>query len=307
MFTESSAWVVEIHEFDSALAYDSTLLSTITVQTGILKRTHTITSKWGLYIALQNKVYRLDVFEDLTEQLELPAEEYISWFTEFQDTFKIYANKENIWVQYVWVWSSPFIRYRQEWNNLNVISVANDGAYDYAILWYNEESSALYEIAWTQKKKLRVNLRNNANARLLWGYYLDAAQYITSQKGMIYISGKTKESANYWVYTYGNYFPWTARSLTQSYTWTTKDFIYHTHDVNISYFADNDGTAPVVYKMSHGNPPAFWYKDWYVTTAMYQWISWEDKELVNIKIWFRLETWTSFTVSARTAIWDAWS
>jgi len=308
MITESSSGTVKIHKFNSSLVYQSTLASTITVQTWTLKRAFTISSTWNLYIALMNKVYVIDSWEVLEEQLELPSEEYISWFTEFQDTFKIYTNKQNIGVQYVWDWVNTTIRYRQEWVNLNIMSVTNDWAYDYALLWFNSESASLYKIAWTQKQEFRVNLDDNANARILWaGYYGTWAQFITNRQWIIYISGKTKESANYWVFTYGNYYPWASLSLTQSYTWTTKEFLYTAHSTLLSYIADDDNSAPKVYKVSHENPPAFWYADWYVTTEMYQWISWEDKELVKIKIWFRLETGSSFNVYWRTSIWDSWT
>ena len=122
----------------------------------------------------------------------------------------------------------------------------NDGAFDYAILGFSNTYSGLYLISGTQKQELRVNLEASAASRILDGY-------MSIRKGMVYINGgKSGESNNYGVYTFGNYYPGTPKSLVQSYTLSTTAFLFHSHSTAESYFACGDGK---VYQIEHNSPP----------------------------------------------------
>lgn len=104
-------------------------------------------------------------------------------------------------MQYTWDGVSESPNTRQEWKNQPILGIVNDGALDYAILGFNENYADLYLIQGTQKSELRVNLEASADARVF-------GSYLSIREGIVYISGgKTGQSDNYGVYTYGNYFP----------------------------------------------------------------------------------------------------
>lgn len=245
--------------------------------------------KWDRIIWVSN-------LEVVTEEFVISSDETIKWFTKFQDNYKIYTTIWNDWVQYIWDWSREIAYYRQIWSNQPVLWVVNNGAYDYAILWFNENYSDLYLISWTQKQELRVNLETNTYARVL-GWYLSVREDI------IYISWwKTWESDNYGIYTYWNYYPWTAKSLVQSYSLSTNRFTFHSHWITVSYFACVDDK---VYKINHENPPTF-ATSWYVISQVYEGIQWEQKNFVKMELGFKLENQTYFKIYIRKEIWDAW-
>ncbi len=259
-----------------------------------------IINQTGLvYIATANKVFLMESDEIVQEFLILPEQEDIKWFTEFQGQFKIYTTVVNTGVQYVWDWVSEAPSYRQEWNNQPVLWVVNDWAYDYAVLGFNRSYSNLYEIAGTQKRLLRANLSTANYSRRL-------DKYLSIRDWLIYISGgQSGQSENYWIYTYGNYFPWTPRSLVQSVSLWTDAFLHHAHNISVSYFACADDK---VYKISQNNPPDDYAASGYVVTNMYQWYLWEEKAFDYMKVWFKLNGWeikiyarTEMSLSSETA------
>lgn len=224
----------------------------------------------------------MDTNEVITDYLTLPAKEEIKGFTQYLWNFTVYSNYANTWVQYKWDWASAYPDYRQEWVNQPVLWVANDWEIDYAVLWFNEHYSDLYRIDWTQKTELRVNLETSNNSRLLnW--------YISIREWIVFISwGKSWESTNYWVYTYWNYYPWTAKSLVQSYSWTTSGFLQQCHSVSNSYMACANNK---VYVTSHNNPPSVYNTTGYLVSQIYQGNVWEELEFNRMKVWFKLNWW----------------
>ena len=244
-----------------------------------------------------NNIIEIEDTEIVTDRLKLPSNEFIIWFTEFQSNYKIYSNVWTVWMHTFRAYWEKDPSYRQQLKNQPILWVVNDWAYDYAILWYSLNYSDLYLISWTQKQELRVNLEASENSRVLsWD--------LSIREWIVYISWWLSwESNKYWVYTYGNYYPWTPKSLVQEYwiNWT-QQFTYHCHTINISYYACNDWK---VYKSDCNNPPANWYAtSWYVVSKLYEGNLWEEKVIKKIKIWFELETATSFKIYLRKNIWD---
>lgn len=151
--------------------------------------------------------------------------------TQFQNNYKVYSNAQSTGIQYIWDGDNTTPDYRQEWLNQPVLGATNDGAYDYVILGFNSSYSDLYLISGTQKQELRVNLEGAS--RVFQGD-------ISIREAIIYISGgQSGDSSNYGVYTYGNYYAGTAKSLVQSYS-KPQTFTLHAHKTNSSYFACTD-------------------------------------------------------------------
>lgn len=93
------------------------------------------------------------------------------------------------------------------------------------------------------------------------------------------------ESSNYGIYTYGNYYPGTPKSLVQEYSLSTNKFLWHAHSSNFSYFANNDGK---VYKIYHANPPTLFASTGYIVSQMYEGNILEEKSIEKIKVGFKL-------------------
>ena len=288
----TSFWSWKIHRSTTTLSAFDVSYREYTITSWWSEFVWTINDVWFLYIATWNKVFLLESDEIVQDFLILPSQEIIMWFTQFQWTYKIYTNSINTWIQYIWDWVSEAISYRQEWINQPVLWVVNDWAYDYAILWFSQFYSDLYLISWTQKSELRVNLETASYSRLLnWN--------MSIREWIIYISWwQSWESSNYWIYTYWNYYPWTAKSLVQSYSLANDWFMHHTHSDTESYFACDDNK---VYKISHNNPPSVYASTWYVVTHLYQSFLWEEKSFNYMKIWFKLNWW-EIKIYARTSM-----
>ena len=293
--TKTVFWAWKIHRSTTDLATFNVSYRSFTVASGNSGFVWVINDTGLMYIGINNKILLMEQDEIVQEFLLLPTQEIISWFTQFQGTFKIYTNLINTWVQYVWDGVSEAISYRQEWLNQPILWVVNEWATDYAILWFNENYSWLFKIQGTQKTKLRTNLKASSDSRIL-------NKYLSIREGIVYIGwGKTWQSDNYWVYTYGNYYPWTARSLVQSFSWAVS-FIYQCHKSTLSYFATADNK---VYTISHNNPPSAYAASWYVVTNMYQGFIWEEKSFNYMKLWFKLNWW-EVKIYARTDISASW-
>ena len=292
--TGTSFWTGKIHRSTNDLATFNESYREFRTNTNATSNSFvwTINDAGFLYIAKNNKIFLLESDEIVQEYLIIPAQEEITWFTQFQGSYKIYANAINTWVQYVWDWVSEAASYRQEWINQPILWVVNDGAYDYAILWFNQNYSDLYQIAGTQKTELRVNLESATYSRVL-------DKYLSIREGLVYISwGLTWESSNYWIYTYWNYYPWANRSLVQSFSGTTNQFLHHCHKRITSYFSSDDNK---VYTVDNNNPPNVYADSWYVVTNIYQWFLWEEKAFNYMKLGFKLNWW-EIRVYARTSM-----
>jgi len=200
--SKTSSWSWEIHRSTTDLATFNVWYKSYTVTSWAVSFVWTINDSWLLYIAVKNKILLMDDTEVVQDFLILPAQEEVKWFTQFQGNFKVYTNAQQTGVQYVWDWSTEAPSYRQEWINQPILWVVNDWAFDYAVLWFNENYSDLYLISGTQRQELRVNLETAAYSRILnW--------FLSIREGIVYISwGKTWQSTNEGIYTYGNYYPW---------------------------------------------------------------------------------------------------
>lgn len=292
LVSKTDSWTGQIHRTNTSLTDWSWIsLLTYNVQPWTVLEATTF-NNWGLlYIGVQNKILMIDALGSLTYPLILPADEVFKKITKFQNKFYLYLNKGNWWKQYRWDWISESPEYSQEWTNLGIMAVTSDWAYDYAILWFNEEYSWLYQIAWTQKSELRVNLEKSPNSRVLdW--------YISIRKWIVYISWwKSGQSSNYWIYSYWNYYPWTPRSLVQEFSWTTTKFKFHTHTIATSYFADANNK---VWYVTFDNPALVYPTKWYIVTKMYDWIQWEEYSRQKIEVAYKLVDWSSIKIYIRT-------
>ena len=299
--TQTSYWEGKIHRSTTNLWTWNTSYRSFTTANGSSPKVKAIS--WGgeVFFAINNCIVWLDGVEVCTIRLELPELEKAYGFTYFQNNYKIYTNVGNQWVQYYWDWIDTAPSYRQVWDNQNILDVVNNWAYDYAILGFNwtESYNDLYIISGTQKEPVRVNLEANTYSRIFDGY-------MSVREDIIYVSGgKSGESDNYWVFTYGNYYPWTPKSLTQSYSHnSTNKVLMHVHDSASSYFATQDDK---VYQIIHNNPPTNYATSGYVVSQMYEWNSWEEYTFDRSLIAFDLQTWTSIKIYYRTEIGGSWN
>lgn len=299
LFTRNNWTTAQIHRFLTDLSSPNLDYRQYTVD-WVVSPTNFVAVNyvWEVYFAVWNRVNIIDKNEVVTNYLILPAREQITWFTQYLWDFRVYSRYENTWIQYKWDWASQQPSYRQEWINQPVLSVINDWAVDYAIIWFNQYYSDLYRIDWTQKTELRVNLENSNERTLAW--------VMSIRESIVYISWKRwwLSTDKYGIFTYWNYFPWTNKSLVMSYCGTDDySFTHHCHRLTESYFASNDNK---VYKISNANPSATYQPTWYLEIHIYQWFNWEDKTFNKLKIWFKLNWW-QIDIYARTDFTSAYS
>jgi hypothetical protein len=298
--SKTSSWSGQIHRSTTDLATFNVSYKTFTTVSNFSNKAIIIDAWNRLLIGINDKIIQLDNVEVVTEKLDFRNSEEVTWFTEFQNNYKIYTKSWNSWVQYFWNGTSALPDYRQIWLNQPVLWVINDWAVDYAILWYSLSYSDLYLISWSTKQELRVNLEASTTSRVL-DWYLSIREWI------VYISWwLSGESTNYWVYTYGNYYPWTSKSLVQQYSKSTDKITWHCHSTSSSYFACNDDK---VYQIEHNNPPTasiYYNASWYIVSQMYQWIVWEEKTIKKIKVWFSLDVGSSIKIYLRKAMGWIW-
>lgn len=219
-----------------------------------------------IIFASWSNVFELDSADTLTTKLTFSDIDEIISLTVFQTQIRIYSNieDENTY-QYFWDGTSDSIDYRVGWRNLAVRSVENAWGYDYAITWYWVWEWDLYQIAWSQRQEQRVN-------KLNWEREFDS--FISSKEEMYYISGRLARYYNWdnnWIngiYTYGNYFPWYAKSLILEHPAWLKEFIRHTHESQNSYFA----TDTKVYRISVNMGSFQWYNTyWELISLKWNW------------------------------------
>ena len=155
----------------------------------------------------------------------------------------------------------------------------------------------MYLISGTQKQELRVNLESASYSRIFTGD-------ISVRESIVYISGGLSgESNNYGIYTFGNYYPGTAKSLVQSYS-KPAIFTLHSHFASASYFACSDGK---IYSSEHNAIPNNGYSpSGFITTQVYQGNLWEDKRFDNIKVGFKLESGSEIKIYLRTSFLGTW-
>ena len=253
-----------------------------------------VINDWGLmYFTSNNYVFSLDTVDIVKQRLELPENEEIVWLTRYQNKYRVYANASNLWILYLWDWYDEFADDRQTWENQPILWVVNDWAYDYAVLWFNKFYSDLYLISWIQKQKLRVNLKSNNDARKL-NWFLSIRQWI------IYIWGGRWN--DFWLFTYGNYYPWTPKGLVMSNS-TEEEVAFHVHSNTKSYISTVDDK---VYTIDHNNPPTNFSVSWEIETLTYEWISWEELQLTKVLVWYELNTSDIINIYYRTEFGGTW-
>ena len=295
--TETTWWNGKIHRSTTDLVTFNISYRSFATDTPVSIFTSIIPYSAWLYFATWNKVIEINYLEVVTDLLVLPKAEKITGFSQFQNNFRIYTSIVNCWIQYFWDWQSALPDYRQVWENQPILWIVNDWPYDYAILWFNNLYSDLYLISWTQKQELRVNLEASSTSRILdW--------YLSIREAIVYISWWLSwESNNYWIYSYGNYYPWTSKSLVQEYSKSTSRFTFHCHDTSNSYFVCTDWK---VYVISHNNPPSTYATSWYLTSHFYQWNVFDEMTFVKMKVWFKLNT-GEIKIYVRTDFNSNWS
>lgn len=299
--TKTSSWAGKIHRSTTDLATWNISYKAYTVATDTTVASAFLINTWDyLHIAVKNKIVNIyTVAEVVSDALVLPEKEKITWFTQFQNSFKIYTNLGSTGVQYIWDGTDTVVSYRQTWLNQPVLWVVNDGALDYAILWFSSAYSGLYLISWTQKQEIRVNLETSAYSRLLSGN-------MSIRKSIVYISGGWSwESSNYGIYTYGLYYPWTPKSLVQQYSLSTNAFSFHCHSTAESYFANADGK---VWYIEHNNPPTTtgYATSGYVDSQIHQGNIWEEKSFKKMKVGFKLQLNSYIEIYVRTSLGATW-
>jgi len=294
--TGTSFWTGKIHRSTTDLSTFTDNHREYEVASGSIDYVWVINNVWLLYLAMSNKVFILDREEILLDYLVLPDKEKIRFISQFQTDFTILTNNVNTWVHYIWDWASTNPKYRQEWANQPILWGCNDGAYNYITTGFNENYADLYLLAGTQKQEIRVNLETSVYSRVLW-------HFLSIREGIVYISGgKSGESSNYWVYTYGNYYAGTKKSLVQSFSLWSNAFYWHCHSESQSFFACVDDK---VYKVSHNNPPADYATSGYVVSAMYQGDVWNEMNFKEMRLGYQLNG-GSIVVKVRTSFWWSW-
>jgi len=164
------------------------------------------------------------------------------------------------------------------------------------IVGYNQAYADLVRFAGTQMQELRVNLEASAESREFYGY-------LSVREGIVYISGgRSGQSDEYGVYTYGNYFPWTSKSLVLNYALSTNRFTFHAHSEVYSYFACVDNK---VYKIEHNNPPTSFADSGYVVSEVHNGAIWEELSLEDLRIAFETNGGT-IKIYVRTSF-DVWA
>ena len=305
--TKTNAGAGKIHRSNINLTTWNVSHKSFTVATGIATRAICIYTGDYLYIGIWNKIVSIyiggeilaDTGNGTNGSITLPQWEYITGFTQFQDSFKIYTRLGNTGVQYGWDGFAIAPTYRQEWRNQPILGVVNDGAFDYAVLGFSSAYSGLYLISGTQKQELRINLEASAYSRLLDGY-------LSIRKWLIYISGGgSGESTNYGVYTYWNYYPGTPKSIIQQYSLGVNQFYMHSHSTAESYFACADGK---VYYIEHNNPATTTgvASTGYVISHIYQGSILNEMAINKIRIGFKLPTATTINIYLRDNLGGAW-
>jgi len=288
------AWVWVIHRSNSSLSTFNLAYKSYTATWTVFNdkdEIQVISNNGNLYAAINNCIVELDKSEVVSNALVLPTEESIYWFTQFQNNFKIYTNIGNSWVQYFWNWTDVLPFYRQIWNNSRILGVVNDGWNDYAVLWYDRYYSDLYLIQGTQKSEVRVDKENASWARFLrWN--------MTIRQGIVYISGGRSGS---WegVYTYGNYYPGTNKSLVRLVS-LTDTILLHAHDSQYTYFTTASDNK--VYKIENDTTPSnLWYVDsGNIQTLMQRGQMIEEMVIDKIKIALKLQPNTRILVYIRS-------
>lgn len=126
------------------------------------------------------------------------------------------------------------------------------------------------------------------------------------REDIVYISGgRSGESTQYGVYTYGNYYPGTSKSLVQSFGTGNGTFLFHTQSTTSSYFADSNSK---VWTSSHTNPPFVGYATTgYVVSQIYEGNIWEEKKITKIKVGFKLSAGDTINLYIRKELGNAWT
>jgi len=303
-FTGTSFWAGQIHRSNTSLSSFDTgsypiAYTTATWTSG--SNVSTINDGWIIYFAKNNKVLTLDAWV-VSTVITFQENEIAVALTSFQNNFKIYTNKLSTGIQYIWNGVDTAPDYRQEWINQPIMGIVNNGSVDYAILWYNEFYADLYLIQGTQKQPLRVNLEASSRSRTFGGQ-------MSIREDIVYISGGSYKDGNIvkWVFTYGNYYPWTPKSLNKQFSLSTDSFTVHTHGTSQSFYACTNGT---IYKSEYNNPPTnLWYaSSGYIETQVYQGNIWEKKSLNRIEIGYDINTLyaTSIDIYLRNSLSNAW-
>lgn len=294
--TLTSSGTGKIHRSTTDLNTWNISYRTFTTSAGNPEKMFMINNTGIMYIFAKNYVYIMEKNETVVEYMILPNLEEIRGVSMYLWNFRIYTNTVNSWVQYTWDGVSESPNTRQEWKNQPILGIVNDGAIGYAILGFNENYADLYLIQGTQKSELRVNLEASADARVF-------GSYLSIREGIVYISGgKTGQSDNYGVYTYGNYFPWTPKSLVQQFTLPAR-VLWHAHEITESYFACTDDK---VYKVQHNSALLEHADSGYIVSLVYDGgLLWEEMNLSRIKTAFKLNWW-EIKLYVRTTFDGSW-
>lgn len=248
-----------------------------------------------LYIFINDRVFVMENIEVVQEFLAIWKTEEIMYAYEYAGKYRIYANNWDTGIEYTWDWFAEAPSARQEFKSKPFLWGTSEWPFAYMVTWFNENHASLLRFPWLPYEELRINLEASPDSRVFGGY-------LSVRDSIVYISwGKTGQSNNYWIYTYWNYFPWTKKSLTQSYSLSSDRFTFHAHNSVYSYFACRDNK---VYRIEHNNPPATYASEWYVDTLVYKWWMWEDMFYKVSKMAFDLNGW-QVELYARTSFWTS--
>jgi hypothetical protein len=129
--TRTSFGAGKIHRSDSTLTTFNVSYKSFTTSFGTSQKAFVINNNGQLYFAVKNKVIKLDNVETVSDALTLQDQDEIKGFTQFQNTYRIYANtsidSNSSGIQYIWNGSSTSsFDYRQVWEDQPVLGVVND-------------------------------------------------------------------------------------------------------------------------------------------------------------------------------------
>lgn len=302
--SKTSSWGWEIHRATLNLATWNIWHISYTANSwawNITDKAPTISEAARFIFGVWWRVFEVDNAETLTTKLTLPNIEDVLWITVFQNQYKVYTNTQNEHtVQYSWDGSSTAFDYKTDWQWTPLQDVVNDGWYDYVIAWDNI-SSDLYRVAWTQREELRIN-------EIWWARLFN--NHISIRQWLVYISWRTdlwtSWSDVFWIYVYGNFYPWYWKALVMDYPLSSDAMLWHTHTAQISYFACNDDK---VYKINNSSETL--HTSWVITSLKYDWWPWnayQKKYIDYAYIWFDnvSATKTLKIYAKKDWAWDLW-
>lgn len=162
--------------------------------------------------AYANTVFQIDQNEVVKELISFPRWFNIIGITQYQDSFKIYANnmrQSTSFAQanvYVWDGTSSTVSQSAQFDNSPIMSVSNNWAVDY-VIFGTQNASDIFAMQWLVRQAIRNNIEDSA-----WNSRVFLSESIV-YNDIVYVLWQNKVDSSYCVYSLGSYYPGTPVSL----------------------------------------------------------------------------------------------